>query len=263
MENNANNKDFKIKTFGSPMQEERRKAFIELLKKCPVPDNELLMNLGLFLIPQTLSRILFMDFLYRQILNVQGIVVEFGCRWGQNLSLFSAFRGIYEPFNRLRKIVGFDTFTGFPSVSPKDGTGGMMDKGSYSVTPDYEQYLNKILELQEQESPLSHLKKYEVIKGDASVCVEAYLKRNPETIIALAYFDLDLYEPTKNCLVAIKDRLTRGSVIGFDELNDHDCPGETLALKEVFGLDYCSVQRFAHNSRASYLIVDRAGEEEV
>jgi len=45
-----------------------------------------------------------MDFLYRQALEVQGVVMEFGCRWGQNVSLFSALRGIYEPFNRLRKV---------------------------------------------------------------------------------------------------------------------------------------------------------------
>ena len=56
------------------------------------------LNLGLFLTPQALSRILFMDFLYRQILDIQGVVIELGCRWGQNLSLFSSLRGIYEPF---------------------------------------------------------------------------------------------------------------------------------------------------------------------
>jgi hypothetical protein len=40
------------------------------------------------------------------------------------------------------------------------------------------------------------------------------------SIVAFAYFDFDLYEPTKGCLLTIKDRLTRGSILGFDELND-------------------------------------------
>ena len=210
------------------------------------------LNLGLFLTPQALSRILFMDFLYRQILDVQGVVIELGCRWGQNMSLFSSLRGIYEPFNRLRKIVGFDTFEGFPSVSAEDGK--ELISGMYSVGVGYEQYLNKLLEFQEKESPMAHIRKYEVIKGDASVSLAKYFDKNPETIVALAYFDMDLYKPTYDCLSIIKERLTVGSVIGFDELNDHLCPGETLAVKEVLGLNSHSIRRFPYNSRTSYMV---------
>ncbi|MFQ5828083.1 MAG: crotonobetainyl-CoA--carnitine CoA-transferase [Candidatus Methylomirabilia bacterium] len=248
--------DFNFLTFGDETEKHRRREFLDLLRNCPIPGDEMLMNMGLFLTPQTLSRILFMDFLYRHILDVQGIVVEFGCRWGQNISLFSALRGIYEPFNRLRKVVGFDTFAGFPRTSDKDGTGRMMTNGSYSVTPNYEQYLNDIMACQEHESPLTHLKKYELVKGDGAISIHEYLSRNPETIIALAYFDFDLYAPTKECLLAIKDRLTRHSVIAFDELNDHECPGETLALKEVFGLNRYPIRRFPSSARTSYLVLD-------
>ena len=51
--------------------------------------------------------------LYQKILNVHGVVIEFGTRWGQNLALFESFRGMYEPYNHFRKIIGFDTFEGF------------------------------------------------------------------------------------------------------------------------------------------------------
>jgi hypothetical protein len=248
------NKSFNIVTFGDESQSERRNQFLDLLRQCPIPDDEFLMNLGLFLTPQTLSRILFMDFLYRQILEVQGVIVEFGCRWGQNASLYSAMRGIYEPFNRLRKVIAFDTFEGFPGVSPQDGA--EMKKGGYAVSPEYDQYLRQILEFQEKESPLAHVKKFEVIKGDASIRIHEYLDKNPETVIALAYFDMDIYEPTRECLLAIKDRLTVGSVVGFDEANDHACPGETLALKEVFGLNRYALRRFPYNSRTSYMVID-------
>jgi hypothetical protein len=242
-----------IVTFGDKSEPGRRREFTELLKMCPIPDDEMLMNLGLFLTPQTLSRVLFMDFLYRQALDVQGIVVEFGCRWGQNLSLFTALRGIYEPFNRLRKVVGFDLFSGLPHLNSKDGNA--LRSGMYSTTTKYEAYLAKVLAFQEQESPLSHLEKHCIVKGDASVQIRRYLRKHPETMVALAYFDLDLYRPTRDCLKAIRDRLTRGSVIGFDELNDPLCPGETLALKEVLGLGCHSVRRFPYNGRTSYLIV--------
>jgi hypothetical protein len=51
-----------------------------------------------------------------------------------------------------------------------------------------------------------------------------------------------IYEPTKKCLEPIRDRLTKGSILGFDELNVRYWPGETLALKEVFGLDRCQIR---------------------
>ena len=68
----------------------------------------------------------------------------------------------------------------------------------------------------------------------------------------MAYFDFDLYEATKECLKAIRPRLVKGSIIGFDELNDPDSPGETLALMEVFGLENVRLKRFPFASRVSY-----------
>jgi hypothetical protein len=246
--------DFGVVTFGEDGEKERRQQLLDLFRSWPITDDEFFHNLGLFLTPQTLSRILFMDHLYRQILDVQGIVIEFGCRWGQTLAVFTALRGIYEPFNRLRKIVGFDTFQGFPDVSGKDHES--FRKGGYGVSQAYEEYLRAILQFQEKESPLSHLQKFEIVKGDARESILKYLEKNPETIVALAYFDMDIYDPTLKCLEAIRDRLTRGSVLGFDELNDHVCPGETQALKEVLGLGRYRIKRYPSCGRTSYLVVD-------
>ena len=197
-----------------------------------------------------------MNHLYRQIIDVQGIVIEFGTRWGQNLALFSALRGIYEPFNRHRKIVGFDTFAGFPNISKKDGSSDLVQAGNLSVTENYVEYLTKILEYHELANPLSHIKKFDLRVGDGVVEIERYLKEYPETIIALAYFDFDIYEPTRKCLEAIKPHLVKGSVLGFDELNDHDSPGETIALREVFGLNNIKLKRYRYTSRVSYFVVE-------
>jgi len=242
----------KILTYESSKEKELRNKFLDLYRKCPIPEEQLLSNLGLFLNSKNLSRILFIDFIYKHIIDVQGIVMEFGVRWGQNLSLFSALRGIYEPYNRHRKIVGFDTFKGFPSIHKKDGASKMMKKGQLALTDNYEVYLEQILENQEKDNPLDHIKKFELRKGDGRKQIHDYLQNNPETIIALAYFDFDLYEPTKECLEAIKPRLVKGSIIGFDELNDPDSPGETLALMEVFGLENVELKRFPFASRVSY-----------
>ena len=248
---------FGIKTYESTEEKMAREQLAEHFKKCPIPDDEILANLGLFLSSKNLSRILFMNHLYRQIIDVQGIIIEFGTRWGQNLALFSSLRGIYEPFNRHRKVVGFDTFAGFPSIGEKDRKfHELIKKGGFTTTENYVEYLRKILEYQEQDNPLSHIKKFELRPGDAVVEIVRYLKEYPETIVALAYFDFDIYEPTIKCLEAIKPHLVKGSVLGFDELNDHDSPGETIALKEIFGLNNIGLKRYRYASRVSYFIVE-------
>ncbi len=244
-----------IKNYSSAEEDVGRSGLVEALQNCPIPPDQLLSNLGLFLESKNLSRILFMDFLFRSVLDVQGVVMEFGTRWGQNLALFSALRGIYDPFNRHRKIIGFDTFEGFPEISEKDGTSEMMQPGQLALGEGYQEYLDGVLQLHEILNPLSHVKKYELRAGDATIEVPKYLEEAPETVVALAYFDFDLYEPTKQCLEMIRPRLTKGSVVGFDELNDPDSPGETLALMEVFGLENVTLKRFSHASRVSYFVV--------
>ncbi|KOC31913.1 TylF/MycF/NovP-related O-methyltransferase [Clostridium botulinum] len=237
-------------------EKSNREKFYDVFTKCPIPSNEVLSNLGLFISRQSLSRILFMNELYKKIIDVHGSVIEFGVRWGQNLALFESFRGMYEPFNYNRKIIGFDTFSGFTSIDEKDGNSSVIIDGAYSVSENYEEYLEEILKYHESESPISHIKKYELIKGDATVKIHEYLEANPETIIALAYFDFDIYKPTKECLQAIKSHLTKGSIIGFDELNYYNFPGETLALKEVLGLDKYRIQRSPLSPLQSYIIIE-------
>ena len=240
----------------SSNEQSAEEELVQHLKNCPIPQDQLLENLGLFLTSKNLSRILFMNHIYQQIVSVPGVVMDLGTRWGQNAALFATFRGIYDPFHRHRKIVGFDTFSGFPSVAPEDGTGQLMSVGNVTVTEDYDEYLTGILATQEKLSPLEHLKKFEIVKGDASVEVPRYLENNPETIVALVYFDFDLYEPTKVCLEALRPRLVKGSVVGFDELNDAGSPGETLALMETFGLRNIKLRRFPHASRCTYFVVE-------
>ncbi|MBK8271161.1 MAG: crotonobetainyl-CoA--carnitine CoA-transferase [Planctomycetes bacterium] len=243
-------------TYSSADELDHRRRFFELFRSCPIPEGERLGNLGLFQNRQSLSRLFFMHELYQRIIPVHGVIMEFGVRWGQNLALFSTFRGMHEPYNFNRKLVGFDTFAGFPGVSEKDGRSNQARPGEYGVTRDYQSYLDAVLDYHEKESPLSHIKKHELVAGDVMETLPAYLERSPETIVALAYFDLDLYEPTKFCLEAIRDRLPRGAVVAFDELNCREFPGETRAVMEALGLANCRLQRTPHNPTPCFMVVE-------
>jgi hypothetical protein len=234
----------------------RREQMLELYKQSPIPDDETLGNLGLFIPKTEMSRLLYIGELYRRVLDVHGVIMEFGVRWGHNMALFEAFRGIYEPFNWVRKIVGFDTFEGFRAVSEKDGPADIIEEGSFAVTEKYEEYLEQLMTLREAEGVQLDLKRFELVKGDASKTVPEYLEQHPETIVSLAYFDLDIYQPTRDCLEAIRGHLTKGSVVAFDELNHRDFPGETLALKEVFGLDRYKLVHSPYSSARAYFVHD-------
>jgi len=220
-----------------------RREIFAALTGSPIPSNELLRNLGLYLLPMDVKRFLFFDSIYRQIVNQPGIICEFGCRWGQNMAVLQSLRAVYEPFNSGRLIVGFDTFTGLTGVSDKDGASEHASQGAYSVSADYTQYLNNLLRLKETQSALPRLERFRVIKGDASRTFAEYLKEHPETIVSFAYFDMDIYEPTLNCLKLLKRHLTKGSIVGFDEINDPDFPGETLAFQEAIGANAVRLQR--------------------
>ena len=224
--------------------------------RSPLPPDETLANLGMFLTSKNLSRILFFNEIYQLILRHHGVVIEFGVRWGQTLSLFSALRGIYEPFNRHRKIIGFDTFSGFQGVSEIDGPSSGCKEGSFSVTADYRGYLEKLMVLQEAVNPIPHLRKFELVEGDACQTVPEFLKLHPETIVSLAVFDFDIYQPTRAALEAIVPHLTKGSVLVFDELCDPYFPGETVALRETLGLRDLRIQRSPHTARVSYVVLD-------
>jgi len=231
-----------------------RMQIFDSLRNSPIPSHELIRNLGLYMLPMELKRYLFFSELYQQIVNVPGIIVEFGCRWGQNLAVLQSLRGILEPFHHRRMIVGFDTFDGFPEIAPQDGTATAVAAGAYNVTPGYEHYLEHLMALRETQSPLEDVRKFKIIKGRAEEEFAAWLEEHPETIVAMAYFDMDLYQPTADCLKLLKGRLTQGSIVGFDELNHAAFPGETTAVQEVLGLGSIALRRSPWSADECYYI---------
>lgn len=241
---------------GSERELKAREAILELFKDTPIPDDELLVNLGAYLRSTQIAKILYLNELYQLIERVPGIIVEFGVWWGANLALLESLRSVYEPYNWTRKVVGFDTFEGYPEITAKDGTSRYATVGGYTVSEGYHEYLDRLLAAHEADNVMSHVQKYELVRGDVTETVDSYLEANPQTVVALAYFDLALYEPTRKCLEAIRPHLTRGSVLAMDELNSADFPGETIALKEVIGLDRYRVVRSRFLPDRSYIVID-------
>jgi Macrocin-O-methyltransferase (TylF) len=200
---------------------------------------------------QTLSRIIFFNQIYKKIIKSHGVIFEFGVQWGTTLTLLMNMRGIYEPYNASRKIIGFDTFKGLCNVGQEDGPSAK--EGDYNTNNNYKEDLEQLLSIHELNSPLNHIKKFELVNGDASNTVKEYIDKNPETIISLAIFDMDIYKPTKDVLSQIMPRMHKGSIILFDELCCPHFPGETTALLETLDINKYKLKRSKDQIYCSYI----------
>lgn len=119
-----------------------------------------------------------------------------------------------------------------------DTTSASAVQGRFGLADIYPHHLREVLDAHEQGEHLGHIQRTLIVQGDVRDTVPRYLAGNPHTIIALAYFDLDLYEPTRDMIEAVRPHLTQGSVLAFDELAHAKWPGETVALRDTLGTDY-------------------------
>ena len=241
---NKQQESYAFETTADVNQIESRKHLVDLFESSPLPPEDMLFNLGLYTRSSLLVKFLVIYDIYKKFMTIPGVLMEFGTWWGQNLVLLENMRAILEPFNKQRKIIGFDTFSGYPLPSEEDGGSDIWKEGSYSTSEDYMEYLAKLIKTHEESNVLGHISGiHQLIKGDVIHTVPNYFKDFPETIVAFAYFDMGLYEPTKVALQQIKPHLVSGSLILLDELTWSQTPGEALAFKEIFKAHEYSMEK--------------------
>lgn len=191
-----------------------------------------------------------------EILPVHGAIVECGVHLGGGLMTWAQMSAIFEPFNHVRKVVGFDTFEGFSGVTDQDKATNIdpIGKGTFNA-PSYDD-LMKGIEAFDRGRPLSHVPKVELVKGDAMVTIPRYIEDNRHLVVALLYLDFDVYAPTKAAIEALRPRMPKGAIIAFDELYIRQWPGETLAVLDTIGLQNLRIRRFPHQPQISYAVLD-------
>ncbi|WP_103350669.1 class I SAM-dependent methyltransferase [Amycolatopsis sp. CA-128772] len=245
----SEHKNPRILPHESPVEKEVRERLTKLLTETPMPPVYLIDNLPVYLRRHQLADLLTMDALYRELVDLPGVIMEFGVLHGRHLATLAALRGIHEPYNSFRRIIGFDTFTGFPDLSEVDEVSPSAAVGRFAVPEDEVDHLREVLAAHEAGDPVSHVQRTFVVQGDVRETVPRYLEENPETVIGMAFFDLDLYEPTRDVFEAIRPHLTRGSILAFDELGHPRWPGVTKALRETLGLENLKLRQLPHREQ--------------
>lgn len=217
---------------------------------------EKLANFTKYVPRQNLTYFLAKYEIFKKILNIQGSIIECGVLFGGGLMTFAQLSAIFEPINHQRKIIGFDTFSGFKKMSQKDkgSTSEFAKQGGYAV--DSLEDLKKCIKLFDSNRSLNHISKVELIKGDAVQTIPKYIQDNPHIVVSLLYLDMDVYEPTKKALENFVPRMPKGSVIVFDELNSKDWVGETMAVLDTIGIRNLKIERFPFNTYMSYAVLE-------
>ena len=211
-----------------------RRELFEIMKTYPATDDERERSLGLFIRGSLLARILAIGDIYQKIVHKPGIIIDLGTWRGQTAVLCENFRAIHEPLHLNRRIVCFDTFEGYKGFSDKDKATALHKEGTYELGGEnYSQLLARLLELHERSNAMGHNSgKHKVIAGDCRETLPKFFSDNPNEFVALAFFDVNSYEPTVEAFNAIYDRLIPGGIMAFWQLTRDVIPAEAMVYVE-------------------------------
>ena len=229
----------------------------EYIQHSPGTSVEKMENFAKFVPRQTLARFLALYEIFKKACNIQGDVIECGVNWGAGLMSFAQFSAALEPVNLQRRIIGFDTFAGFPGISSVDeGVTPTTEMRVGGLAVDAYDDLQRSITLFDSNRFIGHIPKVLLVKGDATQTIPVFLKENTHTVVSLLHLDFDLFEPTKVAIENFLPRMPKGAVIVFDELNNRTWPGETLAVLQTIGLRGLRIERFPFEPHISYAVLD-------
>jgi Macrocin-O-methyltransferase (TylF) len=226
-----------------------------IFTECSDPIEIKLQNFPKYVRRQHLKRFLAMYELFKLVMPVKGSVVECGVFRGFGVMTWAKLSAMLEPENLTRRIYGFDTFAGFPTIGEKDKSKfAAPEVGELSSSSHAE--LLQLIEEYDRDRFLGHLPKVELVAGDITKSAEAFVKSHPHIVVSLLFIDCDLYEPTRAALRAFLPRMPKGAVVAFDELDNPIWPGETLAALEDDVLAGLRLRRLEWDPYIAYAVIE-------
>jgi hypothetical protein len=228
----------------------------EVWDRCPDSWEKKMENFPKYVRRQNLTRFLAQYEIFKKILPVKGSIVECGVYRGGGLMAWAKMSAILEPVNLTRRIYGFDSFRGFPSLSNKDRaeTSSHIKKGDLFANSKGE--LEELISIMDTDRFLGHVSKVKLIGGDACKTIPQFIKSNQHLVVSLLFLDFDLYKPTTIALENFVPRMPKGAVIAFDELDNPLWPGETKALLDSKLMRSLHIQRLDFDPYIGFAVLD-------
>ena len=211
-----------------------------------IPIRDVLESFAIYARRMNITRFLAHYELYKMIDDVPGCIVECGIYQGNSLLAFAKFLEIFHPGDRIRKVIGFDTFKGFESFSEEDGPeypNRSKVIGGWNPA-EFKDAFEQLVEVYHEDMFVPHAKRIEVIEGDINETVPSYVEKNPGLRISLLHLDVDLYKPNLAALEHFYPRVVPGGLIVLDEYGMTEWGGESKAFEDYFGEKQPKIQKF-------------------
>jgi hypothetical protein len=244
-----------MKTFKTAVEQEVGKSLENIFVNSHNTIETKLENFPKYVRRQHLKRFLAMYEIFKMVLRTKGSIVECGVFQGFSLMSWAKLSSILEPENLTRRIYGFDSFDGFPSVTEMDrSAAGDAAAGDFQGS-SYDE-LQELIRVYDQDRFLGHIPKVQLIRGDATKSIPEFIKENTHLLVSLLFLDMDLYQPTKAALEHFLPRMPKGGVLAFDELDNPIWPGETTALLENLNINQLKIQRLEWDPYIGYVVLE-------
>jgi len=184
--------------------------------------------------------------IYKEIINLPGAIVECGVFKGASIIRFATFREILES-SYSRKLIGFDTFSNFPSQNSMDDAKYI---DYFETMCGYGMSKNEL----EQIFSYKGFKNIELVEGNLLETIPIYFEKNYSLKIALLHVDVDVYDATKHCLDNLFDKVVRGGIILLDDYSTA-VAGATRAIDEFINQnDNIQIQKYPFYQSPSFII---------
>ena len=239
--------------FMTNAEREAPERIASVFQDCRDPLSVKLDNFPKYIRRQRLTRLLSLYEIFKKVLDVKGSIVECGVFRGFGLMSWANFSAILEPANLTRRVYGFDSFSGFPTVGRKDKNATLNVEAGQLNSDSFEE-LKELIGIYDSNRFLGHVNKVELVKGDVVKTIPEFIAKNRHLMVSLLFLDMDLYEPTKAAIENFYPRMPKGAVIAFDELDNPIWPGETEALLDTIGAGALKIQRLDFDPYIGYAV---------
>lgn len=244
-----------MRVFRTEKEAQAGQEIAGIFESCTDSTETKLENFPKYVRRQHLKRFLAMYEVFKRALPVKGSVVECGVFRGFGLMSWAKLSTILEPENLTRRIYGFDTFDGFPSIASEDKSkSSRAEVGALRASSHDE--LQQLIQQYDADRFLGHIPKVELVKGDIAKTAPAFVEERPHLVVGLLFIDCDLFEPTQAALRAFVPRMPKGAILAFDELDNPIWPGETRAVLEELGIRSLRLQRLEWDPYISFAEIE-------
>ena len=201
--------------------------------------------------------------------KIDGDIIELGVLRGKSLLTIAV---ILKKLKIKKRIIGFDTFSGFPKLHKLDSIDNFKNrkyftKDHYLNVKDFWKLKNKIykkklntknissslnfsnssISLLKEKIKLLKLKNVTIIKGDVIETLPRFLEKNSKLKIMACNLDIDLYFAYKKSLPILWPRLEKNGYIHLDEYYSLKFPGPKIACDDF--IDKNNIKLNFNNSR--------------